>query len=225
METILKTLASNLEGSMVSAVVLILLAFMYFFKKEIPTWINRLLSLKHRLTIKSLKHHDLFNTCYRVEKEVSLMKFYTHGKYDIVKSKMCKDFTKYKIAVCFKGFEDILNVNIEDMSPDEFKRYILKTQTQLHIDYIAQIRDDWKKRGIPEDDITYVIELFETFRYNVIQAFEHRINSIFGSTSHGNNTRRLLAVFEMWAMGIDLLPDTMLTTFETLNGRFEKIKY
>jgi hypothetical protein len=26
-------------------------------------------------------------------------------------------------------------------------------------------------------------------------------------------------------MGIDLLPDTMLTTFETLNGRFEKIKY
>jgi len=26
-------------------------------------------------------------------------------------------------------------------------------------------------------------------------------------------------------MGIDMLPRDMLTTFETLNGRFEKIKY
>jgi hypothetical protein len=29
----------------------------------------------------------------------------------------------------------------------------------------------------------------------------------------------------MWAFGIDMLPRDMQTTFETLNGRFKKIKY
>ena len=70
------------------------------FLKQFPTWVNIFLNVKNKLTIKSLEHHDIFNTCARVEKEVSFMKFYTHGEYDISKSKMCKDFVKYKIKVC-----------------------------------------------------------------------------------------------------------------------------
>ena len=35
----------------------------------------------------------------------------------------------------------------------------------------------------------------------------------------------MLAVLEMWAMGIDLLPRDMSTTFESLNGKFKDIKY
>ena len=104
MEGVLKVLAENIEGSLISSLVILVLAFMFLFKKDIPVWINRVLSLKNKLTINSLQHHDLFNTCVRVEKEVSLMKFYTHGQYDIIKSKMCKDFVKYKIKICTKGF-------------------------------------------------------------------------------------------------------------------------
>ena len=121
MEEVLKVLAQNLEGSLVSAFVIVVIAFMYLFNKEIPNWINRLFSLRNKLTVNELKNHDLFNTCVRVETEVSLMKFYTHSKYDITKSKMCKDFTKHKIRVCSKAFEDILNHDIEKMTPDEFK--------------------------------------------------------------------------------------------------------
>ena len=29
----------------------------------------------------------------------------------------------------------------------------------------------------------------------------------------------------MWAMGVDLLPKDMQTTFENLNGKFKDIKY
>jgi len=35
----------------------------------------------------------------------------------------------------------------------------------------------------------------------------------------------VLAIFDMWAMGIDLLPKDMQTTFENLNGTFKDIKY
>lgn len=225
MEGVLKVLAENIEGSLISSLVILVLAFMFLFKKDIPVWINRVLSLKNKLTISSLQHHDLFNTCVRVEKEVSLMKFYTHGQYDIIKSKMCKDFVKYKIKICTKGFEDILKVNIEGITPDAFKKYIIDAQNKMHVDYINAIREDWRGRNISEDNIKYVVELFETFRYDVVKAFEYRINSIFSSTSHTNNTRRLLAIFEMWAFGIDILPRDMHTTFETLNGIFKEIDY
>ena len=225
MESVLKVIAGNLDNPVLAAVVLLLIAFMFIFKSDVPKWINRLFSLKSKITIKSLNDHDIFNTCIRVKNEISLMKFYTHGSYDITKSMMCKDFAKYKIDVCSKAFEDILNTNVEEMNPDKFKRYILNAQMDMHTNYINLITKDWRNRKISEDDISYVVNLFETFRYDVVAAFEHRINSIFGSSSHGNNTRRLLAIFEMWAFGIDILPRDMQTTFETLNGKFKEIKY
>jgi len=225
MESVLKELAENLENGLITALVILVLSFMWIFKKNIPTWVNNIFKVKDKLNIKSLEHHDLFNTCVRVEKEVSFMKFYTHGEYDITKSKMCKDFVKYKIKVCSEIFNNILKDDIEKMKSDEFKMYIIDTQTQMHIKYIGAIVDEWRGKGISEDDIRYVVDLFEKFRYDVVKAFEYRINSIFSSTSHKNNTRRLLAIFEMWAFGIDMLPRDMQVTFETLNGRFKEINY
>ena len=225
MESILKVLVENSESGLISSLVILVLSFMWIFKKNIPSWVNIFLSVKNKLTIKSLEHHDIFNTCARVEKEVSFMKFYTHGEYDISKSKMCKDFVKYKIKVCSESFNNILKDDIEKMDSDQFKMYIIDAQTQMHVKYIDAIVKEWREKGISEEDIKYVIELFEKFRYDVVKAFEYRINSIFSTTSHKNNTRRLLAIFEMWAFGIDMLPRDMQTTFETLNGRFKKIKY
>jgi len=225
MDSIIKQLAENLEGGLITALVILVLSFMWIFKKNIPTWVNNIFKVKDKLNIKSLEHHDLFNTCVRVEKEVSFMKFYTHGEYDITKSKMCKDFVKYKIKVCSESFNNILKDDIEKMKSDEFKMYIIDTQTQMHIKYIGAIVDEWRGKEISEDDIRYVVDLFEKFRYDVVKAFEYRINSIFSSTSHKNNTRRLLAIFEMWAFGIDMLPRDMQVTFETLNGRFKEINY
>ena len=225
MESILKVLVENSESGLISSLVILVLSFMWIFKKNIPSWVNIFLSVKNKLTIKSLEHHDVFNTCARVEKEVSFMKFYTHGEYDISKSKMCKDFVKYKIKVCSESFNNILKDDIEKMDSDQFKMYIIEAQTQMHVKYIDAIVKEWREKGISEEDIKYVIELFEKFRYDVVKAFEYRINSIFSTTSHKNNTRRLLAIFEMWAFGIDMLPRDMQVTFETLNGRFKKIKY
>ena len=225
MDEIIKVLAQNLQSGLITAIVILALSFMWIFKNSIPLWINTLFNVRHKLTIKSLEHHDVFNTCGRVEKEISFMKFYTHGEYDISKSKMCKDFVKYKIKVCSEGFNDILKDDIEKMNSDQFKMYIIEAQTQMHVTYINAIVEEWRGKGISEDDIKYVIELFEKFRYDVVKAFEYRINSICSTTSHKNNTKRLLAVCEMWAFGIDMLPRDMQTTFETLNGRFKEIKY
>jgi hypothetical protein len=226
MEDILKILVENIEGSIVSSVLLFSIFFIVTFNKHIPRWIDMLLrGRKEKKLIDNLKDHDIFSTCARVKTEVHLMKFYTEGEYDATKTRMCGDFARHKVEVCSKRIEEFISDDLFKLNSDALKKLIFALQTAMHEEYVAKIKTDWLSKGVPSDDVDYVIVLFEKFRYDVIMSFENRINSIFGSTYHRDNFDRVLAVLEMWSMGIDLLPKDMLTTFETLNGKFKKIKY
>jgi len=226
MEEILKTLADNIEGSVVSSILLFAIAFIYIFRKSVPNWIDMILKRKkEEKHINKLKDHDIFSTCARVKTEVHLMKFYTDGEYDATKTRMCGDFARHKVEVCSKRIEEFVSDDLFKLNPDALKKLIFALQAAMHEEYVAKIKTDWLSKGIPQEDVDYVIMLFEKFRYDVIMSFENRINAIFGSTYHRDNFDRVLAVLEMWSMGIDLLPKDMLTTFETLNGKFKKIKY
>lgn len=176
--------------------------------------------------VKELMSHDVFNTLKRSANEVKLMSFYTHGEYDRVKTKMCYDFTKNKSKYCAIHMKKMLQEpNIDSMDLDTLKNLVLKTQVDMHMDYINATRNYWLDKGIEKEDVEHIIYLFEKFRYNVVNSFEHRITAFFGSGYHPNNFEKMLAVFDMWAMGIDLLPRDMKTTFESLNGKFKDIKY
>ena len=95
----------------------------------------------------------------------------------------------------------------------------------MHNEYINQIKIHWLSKGIKSEDIDYAIELFEKFRHDVVLSFQHRIDAIFSCEHYNNNFKKILATYEMYAMGIDLLPKDLLTTFETINGKFANIKY
>ena len=79
MENILKVLAESIENEYLLVIGSVLITFILSFKKSIPVWVERLTNIKNRLNRSALLSHDLFNTCTRVKKAVSLMKFYTHG--------------------------------------------------------------------------------------------------------------------------------------------------
>lgn len=226
MENIIKILAENIEGSIVSSILLFSIVFIYLFRKSVPVWVNGIIKInKQPKDIENLKDHDIFSTCSRVKTEVHLMKFYSDGEFDATKTRMCGDFAKHKVEVCSKRIEEFINDKLINLNKDALKKLIFALQTSMHEEYVAKIKTDWLSKGIPQEDVDYVILLFEKFRYDVIVSFENRINSIFGSTYHRDNFDRVLAVLEMWSMGIDLLPKDMLTTFETLNGRFKEINY
>tara|TARA_R110000868_G_scaffold321319_1_gene582373 strand:- start:147 stop:809 length:663 start_codon:yes stop_codon:yes gene_type:complete len=192
----------------------------------INKWKSRTNVIDKKTSIRDLRDHDVFNTLKRVKEEVANMKFYTHNDYDRVKTRMCYDFTKHKVDVCSSYIFDLVDMkSIESISKDKLKSIIIEKQIEMHKAYIHNIRKDWLRRGINEEDVDYVIHLFETFRYDVVNSFEHRINSIFGASYHKSNFLLVLAVLEMWAMGIDLLPRDMQTTFVSLNGKFKNIKY
>jgi len=122
--------------------------------------------------------------------------------------------------------KNLLNTrNIDNMNKDKLKLFVLDEQRLMHEEYINSIIKEWKLKGIQPEDIDYIVRLFEKFRYDVVVSFEHRVNSIFGNSYNDTNFSLMLAVFEMWAMGVDLLPRDMQTTFESLNGKFKNLKY
>jgi len=203
------------------------LALLKILEIILPQFIKSIFNRKEkkRLII-DLENHDVFSTLDRVRNEVANLKFYTHGEYDKVKTRMCYDFTKHKSIKCSARMLEIVRTkDIDTMDRDKLKKFILLEQGDMHREYIKAIRIEWDLKGVSPQDVDYVIHLFEKFRYDVIVSFEHRINSIFGSSYNKDNFALMLAVLEMWAMGIDLLPRDMSTTFESLNGKFKDIKY
>ena len=225
METLFKEIAKyNLSGWMIF-ILLLIFVVSYFYKKPISSLMMKIRLKNKDRKVKELINHDLFNTFDRVKLEVKNMKFYTHGKYDAVKTKMCYDFTKFKSEVCYQRFEELLEMNLDTMNVDELKSLMLKEMNNMHVNYVEKITTHWLSKGISNDDVEYIVELFEKFRYDVVQSFATRIDAIFSASYHDTNFKRVLACYDMFAMGVDLLPKDMQTTFESLNGKFMNLSY
>jgi hypothetical protein len=205
---------------------IIILGTMYFFRKPISTIITKI-SFKNSKEndIKDLKSHDLFNTLQRVKQEAMFIKFYSHGKFDATKSRMSSDFVRFKSDVCFKKFSEFLDNDFKEVSSDELKSMILAALWDMHGEYVKQIKMHWIEKGIDKNDVDYVIELFETFRKDVVMSFQYRVEAIFSCTHYLTNFDKILASYSIFAFGIDLLPKDLQDTFENINGKFADIPY
>ena len=187
--------------------------------------IKKLISGRSRKVI-LLRDHDVFTSLDRARNEVLNMDFYTSKRFDLVKTQMCYDFAQNKTEVCAAHMRSLLkSKDIDYISKAKLKRTIINAQNDMHTQYIKEIRAKWLGKGIPSKDVEYVIRMFERFRRPVVTAFEHRIDSIFGSTFNNDNFSLMLAICEMWSLGVDLLPDDMKDNFENLNGKFKDIEY
>lgn len=231
MYELLKSLSDKLDNQYLIFIIIITIILIVSFKKEYKQGLRGYLykvkkALWYSPKIKELEDHDVFSTFNRVTGEVYSTRFYTANEYDVTKSRMCYDFTVQKARSCKELMIELVNIEgVDTMQKDKLKKLILSKQTQMHKNYVKDIKAFWLSKGINKKDVEHVIRLFEQFRFPVINSFEHRINAIFSSGFHPNNFEMLLAVFDMWSMGIDLLPKDMITTFETLNGKFKDIEY
>ena len=189
-----------------------------------PSW-TFLKRKKKEQDITVLKSHDIFPTLQRVRQEATFLKFYSHGEYDETKSRMSSDFVKFKCDVCYVEFEKFLDQDFKNVSSDGLKSMILSAMWSMHEEYVKQIKAHWLNIGIEKDNVDYVIELFEKFRHDVVMSFQHRIDAIFSCEHYDTNFKKILASYNIFAFGIDLLPKDLQTTFESINGRFTNIKY
>ena len=226
---LLNTLVRKVDNQYLILIIIIITLVSVIFKKDIQRAFKKLAfnrGAKSDIKVSALIDHDIFSTFSRVVNEVHNMRFYTRNEYDKTKSIMCYEFTVQKAISCQILMKELIfTEGISEMNTDKLKKLILKKQTEMHVDYVKEIRSLWLSKGIDPSSVDHVVSLFEGFRFPVIRSFEHRISAIFGSSFHPNNFERILAVFDMWSMGIDLLPNDMKITFETLNGKFKDIDY
>jgi hypothetical protein len=225
MQEISSILNSKLSPIMIFILV-VLVVVLYYFHKPISTWFTSLIKRKEKLQdIKSLKSHDIFSTLQRVKQEAMFLKFFSHGKYDETKSRMSADFVRFKCSVCSDKFESFLDNDFSKLSSDELKHLILSSLWNMHEIYIDKIRTHWLSKGISKEDVNYVIELFEVFRHGVVLGFQHRTEAIFSCEHYDTHFSKILACYNIYAFGIDLLPKDLQDTFEAINGKFANIKY
>lgn len=225
MQELQSILNSKLSPIMIFVLV-VLVVILYYFHKPITAWVTSLIKRKEKVQeIKSLKSHDLFSTLQRVKQEAMFLKFYSHGLFDETKSRMCTDFVKFKSDVCNEKFEEFLNHDFTKLSSDELKQLTLSSLWNMHQIYIDKIRTNWLSKGIKKDDVDYVIQLFESFRYPVVIGFQHRVDAIFSCEHYDNHFKKILACYNIFSFGIDLLPKDLQDTFEAINGKFANIKY
>ena len=194
-----------------------------FFKPKLITWLSSLLNVRKA---KDLKDHYIFSTLPMALAEVKSRNYYTHGKFDHVKTKMCYDFTKHKVEVCTNAMLSFLEIDdLDSMKKDRLKNTVLELQNTIHVTYVQNITNDWLGRGIPKDNVLYVVDLFERFRAPVIERFNYQIEQIFGTELNQTNFERIKDVYDMWSGGIKDLPKDMRETFEAMNGKFRDIDY
>ena len=224
---ILDRLLAEIESQWLIVLISILMILAPFgFKFFKPKVIKMLASLLNVRKAKDLKDHYIFSTLPMALAEVKSRNYYTHGKFDHVKTKMCYDFTKHKVETCTKFMISFLNRDdLDSMKKDKLKNTILDLQNSIHITYVENITNDWLGRGIPKDNVLYVVDLFERFRAPVIERFNYQIEQIFGTELNQTNFERIKDVYDMWSGGIKDLPKDMRETFEAMNGKFRDIDY
>jgi len=190
---------------------------------KLISFLKRILSIRN---VQDLKYHYVFSTLPLALQDVKSRKYYTHGKFDHVKTKMCYDFTRHKVEVCAKHMLNFLDTdNLDTMGKDKLKNTIINLQNQIHTEYVRDITNDWLGRGIPKNNVLYVVDLFERFRAPVLERFGYQIEQIFATELNQNNFERIKDVYDMWSGGIKDLPKDMRETFEAMNGKFRDIDY
>jgi hypothetical protein len=225
MQEISSILNSKLSPIMIFILV-VLVVVLYYFHKPISAWVTSLIKRKEKIQdIKSLKSHDIFSTLQRVKQEAMFLKFFSHGKYDETKSRMSADFVRFKCDVCYDKFQSFLDNDFSKLSSDELKQLILSSLLNMHAKYVNEIKNHWIDRGIEKKDVDYVIELFELFRHGVVMGFQHRVEAIFSCEHYDSHFKKILASYNIFAFGIDLLPKDLQDTFESINGKFANIAY
>jgi hypothetical protein len=190
---------------------------------KLIVFVKRILKIR---SVQDLKHHYVFSTLPLALQDVKSRTYYTHGKFDHVKTRMCYDFTKHKVEVCAKHMLNFLDIeNLDTMGKDKLKNKIINLQNQIHTEYVKDITNDWLGRGIPKNNVLYVVDLFERFRAPVLDRFSYQIEQIFATELNQNNFERIKDVYDMWSGGIKDLPKDMRETFEAMNGKFRDIDY
>ena len=107
---LLNTLAEAITNQYIASILIVIVAVLFFYRNAITKLITPI-KKEEREVISDLLDHDIFSTLERAVIEVNNSKFYTDGKFDSTKTKMCSDFASFKTRHIKNGVINMITQN------------------------------------------------------------------------------------------------------------------
>lgn len=210
-------LASSLSP-VLSFLLLVILSLVYFFRENISSFINNgNFNLKH-----NLKSHDLFNV---IDRMLKIEIFNVYFDDDVIKTKVFRDFMKIKLEEIKVQAQNMINDDILKLDSTSLKFEIANILTDMiHMYNIKAVRE-FRSNGLTQPQINYVMSVFDKWSDDTMNAVRSRINSILGGSYHKTNHQKIIAIFEVLSMAVELSMTDGVKGFNELNGYFKSIKY
>jgi hypothetical protein len=211
--------------AIISTAIVFWAAIKTFSKEQFYMLKSYVFNNRENKRIKTLRYHDMFRTINTVRTETSKAQFYTDGELDVTKGRMFSDFMDFKLNAVSIAFLDVIERAVDARNDDHLKNMIIDAVTDSVKAYVLRTENHFLRKGIPIDDARYAVNVFEEWRVETIKSVSNEIKNVFSSEFHKGKYEKLLAVLQIISMAISLIPKDGKMAFNSMNGKFKKIKY
>tara|TARA_R110002012_G_scaffold154469_2_gene314815 strand:- start:621 stop:1325 length:705 start_codon:yes stop_codon:yes gene_type:complete len=222
-------LDAPIENLIAIAIIIVAIVFWAairtFSKEQFYMFRSYIFNNRQNKKLKTLRYHDMFRTINDVRTETSKATFYTDGELDVTKGRMFADFMDFKLNAVSLAFLDVIERAGAARNDDHLKNMIQDAVMDSVKAYILRTENHFLRKGIPIEDAKYAVSVFEEWRVETIKSVTNEIKNIFSSEFHVGKYEKLLAVLQVISMAISLIPKDGKAAFNSMNGKFKKIKY
>jgi len=210
--------------------ILIFFSLLYFLRKGLNTFLSKIepsqilrRKKKHKYNLTDLAKHDLFNELEIHKRQ--RFEFETHGKDDLTKALIFKDFLEAKLTSTSKNMLKISSEATNEMSKQELKSHVNQCFNDCNKCLEEELQRVFTSKGLDLQHSKLVIEKFYAVRESALEKYSRRIDSIFGCDFYENNFQLILALYEVIAFEIDDVVQHSHETFIEINGMFYELEY
>ena len=230
MEEIASEIIEKISSPIILVFILVFFSLLYFLRKGLNTFLSKVdpaqifkTKKTNKYSLIDLSKHDLFNEL-EIHKRQKF-EFETHGKDDVTKALIFKDFLEAKLTSTSKNMLRISSESTEEMTKQDLKAHV----NQCFNDCNQCLEDELKKvfieKGFDLQHSEIIIEKFYAVRESALVKYSRRIDSIFACDFYENNFQLILALYEVIAFEIDDIVQNSHATFVEVNGMFYELEY
>ena len=223
METLLKQITELPPWAIL--IVLIFLVPIWIFKTQIGEILKKI-KLRKKVksrSIESLKFHDFFNVLDEIKQKVGVINFSEEGEENKLKTWMIVRLIELKMDSIKKAFNTFMDEEgLDKAEAMVFKFKVGKCLNDLVDEYNMAAIEQFKLKGISEEDARYFVNMYESYRDTIVKGFIGRLDSICLSQVYDDNFDRLLACLEVSTLAMEVIPRDIKSVYLLINGRYDK---
>lgn len=178
---------------------------------------------KEKKDMKNLLVHDFFLSLNDLKSKVEQIDFSQENKLNTFKRKMMIELICFKKDAITYSFKEILKQDdIMTITSQAFKYRVISSITHLIDVYNKQAIDCYVKMGVSIEDAEFFVNSYESYRQTIIDSFVNRLESITISKQYSDNYERMLAMFEVLTVAVEVIPRDVKSLYFIINGKYDK---